>query len=863
MSKAASHDRELPFQGVFPYLLRSILFALGDIAAASSAGHQVKHADINRHFSWLCRAFVHGQNRHFFDGVGRLEPLRTNALRQDKISKADPTVLSLLNDRDSLDVDQHAPFIQQGATRISSLLMDNFAKANASARRSKDSELGSDGLTNGINLPSPLLVAIDFLTDPYLPETAEYAFYTARAFLFQVCQTCPIGYDAPTGYKQFTVADVKDEISKINTSLRDRNDSRGADPIKAAGRTGIGTVLRHLLALDGSFVLRFEKLSNLVRYCRNVETFQDIVPTTGAAFQFMRSLRLRKLPNEGLLINRLFGVPVPLRGAGTIFAGGLRLNSEHGLVIAVHGDAGAGKTSLALALATSLAPLGFQTLFLTAEETQSDLESKIQSLRAADIERISCVKGTASNVKFINLSEQAELEDDNSTIIKRVIAILSENMVLVDHEREASPPSELVSPTKSVIILDGIHDMLATEALIADGEASSRINYDLLRALIETCRKQRSLVILTTGTEWANSQGIDYLVDMSMEVSNEPISDFSTRPRRQLVITKARHQLCSVGGHGFHIGGNRGFRFTPQANYLLEGLAGLEPHLADQSLRKLIFSRQYVLSGGEPRGDASSSLPTKNGFEIYHRSNIFINGRGSGGKAALAMRIAMTPFVNRNEVRGARIQRCRILIVSFLYGSDYYQNIYERLKTAIIREHAHIPRGYHSAPDVVQLYPGYITSDELLFKIKSILDAEALRGEPYTDIIFDGIHNVFLQFPELEDNVVFWPQMFSLMRHYDASMITTNTILVVDDPESHAGELSVDNRKSEPLRQALVYKTDFYLELNKTRGTPRRDYDEFAVRVRSAIAQRVPAEPVVWNREAMVFVNSDQGQLGV
>ncbi|RWX14311.1 hypothetical protein EHI45_13575 [Rhizobium leguminosarum] len=145
-----------------------------------------------------------------------------------------------------------------------------------------------------------------------------------------------------------------------------------------------------------------------------------------------------------------------------------------------------------------------------------------------------------------------------------------------------------------------------------------------------------------------------------------------------------------------------------------------------------------------------------------------------------------------------------------------------------------------------------------------MLDAEQCRGEPYTDIIFDGIHNVFLQFPELEENVIFWPQVYSLMRHYDASMITTNTILVVDDPESHNGELSVDNRKSEPLRQALVFKTDFYFELNKIKTkVGRAEFEEFAVRVRSAIAQRVPNEPVLWNREAMVFVNGDQGQLAV
>jgi hypothetical protein len=153
---------------------------------------------------------------------------------------------------------------------------------------------------------------------------------------------------------------------------------------------------------------------------------------------------------------------------------------------------------------------------------------------------------------------------------------------------------------------------------------------------------------------------------------------------------------------------------------------------------------------------------------LFANSNIFINGRGSGGKAALALKIAIAPSFRVQRPRNLAAPRSetlrliaraeKILLISFLYPEEYYQNILRRL-TYLRRREYFEARLQNPRLHVEQLFPGYLRPVDLFNRIEWTLEAAELQGEPFTTVIIDGIHNVFIQFPELENHQLIWPQI--------------------------------------------------------------------------------------------------------
>lgn len=80
------------------------------------------------------------------------------------------------------------------------------------------------------------------------------------------------------------------------------------------------------------------------------------------------------------MLNELDGIPVPIPGLDLVLRHGLRPTAEGGLVMRVSGRPGAGKTSLGLALGAALAPLGTNTIYISCEERDKDLASRITSI---------------------------------------------------------------------------------------------------------------------------------------------------------------------------------------------------------------------------------------------------------------------------------------------------------------------------------------------------------------------------------------------------------------------------------------------------------------------------------------------------
>ena len=834
----------------------------------------IAHAQINRHFVWLARVFKEGTNRHLFDGFGGNSPLRRSGLR--RLKDADPHTLQLLRDRQPVPTDEadqaaigRKPILQSGPTRISQLVLNSLREAVQNDGLIDQSDTlftESRGEKVSFYLRSPLTVAIDYLTDPTWPASRAYVALTMRSLLFELLDTFPSNGSHLDNKRSFTLQDVEAAVSQISTAFRPRYQSRGQDTLARRGRgrlEHVDALIRHHLAMRGMLWLGFKSDQARIGYCEDARLEGKYV--------FVRSPNLLKLPDSGEIGNELFGLPIPIRGAETIFRGGLRFPYREGLVMALHGGPGSGKTSLALALAASLTPLGVQTLFFTAEETTEDLQARLNSLVPDDLRRTSFFP---SSVEDWLLVERLEFEE-NSDLLDRLMSSLENLRQALDSSAEFDENVGSPRPCRAMIVLDGIHDLFMV------GHSDYKDVHSRLRRFVDACDELKALVILTTGENWSGNVSIDYLVDVSLRLTHEATQDYDRKPYRRITLTKSRFQLSANGTHGFQLSGTKGVRFSPQINYQLDRRAVWRDAMPDSSISKVVLQRvvpadglRQITRSGRPL-DTLRFFSSKRSVRLPARSNIFINGQGSGGKAALALKIAMAPSYRdlQGDEIGSILERDRIksqeriLIISFLYGDDYYDVLRRKLWILSMRENR-ISNELAPSIFVIHLYPGFIAANDIYNRVEWELDAAEMNGTPYTSVVIDGIHNIFLQFPALEDYRIFWAQLYASLRTRQLGVISTHTTMTVDASEP-GNTMVVDDQRSEPLRHALIQKTDFRIEVNPVRTTDFRsrkdranlDPNLFRVQILSAIDQPIPVESILWSREKLVFVEERQGFL--
>jgi hypothetical protein len=533
--------------------------------------------------------------------------------------------------------------------------------------------------------------------------------------------------------------------------------------------------------------------------------------------------------------------------------------------------------------------MGIKTIYLTAEETEQDLRNRAPTLLPLDQKKLSFLPSSASEAdKWLEVVRYPLERSGASTLgtlqayFEKLKRSLEERASLDSEQTNASVPL----PCSTIIVLDGLHEV-ATQALLA-GSIDSE-NAHSFNSFLEKCRELKALVVLTTGIDWDADKSLDYLVDTSIRLSHEGGDEEGLKPQRLITLTKSRHQLCSPGSHGFQISGQKGVRFTPQMNYQLDRLSIWNPRLPDKRFHKRTFCRHFVQDQLWRFSDTSTSTGLKDtvcldsekrSVKIFRGSNVFINGLGSGGKASLALKLATSPQFNEEGDAIERSLTEKILVVSFLYPQDYYENIAERLapiqKVEYAVEKSQLPEGPQI--DVLHLYPGHLKPDVLFNRIYWKIEQAALLGEKYTTVIVDGIHNVFLQFPAIENQTLFWPQLYSLLRTFDLSLIVTHTFLAIRHATFKSPRQKAESQfdvfgdgRSDPLRHSLVSKTDFHFEVDPkplSEDSPD-DSNSFVVEPQSAIGQSLPQNvrrngSLLWNRERLVFfINSDQSEMDV
>ncbi|WP_421854382.1 ATPase domain-containing protein [Novosphingobium sp.] len=878
MPETIGRRKVTPYDDAFEDLVASIMRAQGDLAVAlrSTSIDLVPDGLVNRHFAWLTQTYDEGKNRHLFEADGGASPLRVRPLRNRKA--LDKVARDLLDDRKSLPFEPGAErgqdeLVQASATRISRLVKSSFVFANPQDLDVNESwednpSRAHEGFANveDIAIRSPLSVALEYLTAPSMPASRAYALLPVRNFIFETFGIFPsdLGIEDPD--QTFSPIELEEALSHIWTSFRPRYWSRGRDPIPAEGRSKSGSVLRQFLAARGVLWLRFQSLDDAAAYFS--EGRFRVAP---APYEFVRSSHLERLPDFGELVNEIWGIPIPIRGAETLLRGGLKFSSRRGLVIGMHGGPGTGKTSIALALGAVLAPMGIDTLFITAEETREDLEAKANGLVPDELRRLSFFPDRDD--RWLEI-EHFQIEVDGPPGAKSALSRMESALSELADALAAIPEHEergrlAPKPCRALIVLDGVHDLI----MAAQGPEQSNYFVKHLREFIVRCRELRALVILTAGEDWAGERAFDYLVDVAFRLTHDHISDNGRKPDRRISLAKARHQLCSVGTHGLQIGGTKGVRFSPQINYQIDRKAIWKTRLPEMHVDKKVMRRvlsqdsfeRFNLSRARRRlvGDAGFH-DLGMGVRLFRGSNIFLNGEGSGGKAALALKIAISPTFETNGDRTDRPER--ILIVSFLYPSQYYDNILRALLTLRRIEYGISVNDLRPAYEVIHLYPGNYRADQLFNRIEWMLDSAELQGEPYTTVMIDGLHNVFLQFPEIEHYSLFWPQLYASLRLRPLTIISTHTTFVLQGALAGA-EYRLDDRRSEPLRHALVQKTDFRFEIDPYQRTTDGYYERttssstsniFCIRTISAINQPIPQFELMWSRDRLVLFEPNQ-----
>ena len=576
------------------------------------------------------------------------------------------------------------------------------------------------------------------------------------------------------------------------------------------------------------------------------------------------------LPSIPQILNDLEGIPFPIPGAKTVFAGGIRMTAHSGAVMRISGKSGSGKTSLALTACVGLAPLGTTTFYLSCEEEREDLLDRISAVTPSFINKNRVFESKKKKAK--DATDSGTRTDwfhayhlDSSDAYSNFESALSfvDQTIEKYAEHGVSPPRyRAPGIVPYVVVLDGAHELIRDASKpIPKHSASDEHDMDNgpisdLHDLIKKYRELNALVIFVSAAfDNPVFSSLDYLVDVVIDLDKNQNLETPYTPLRTVSLTKTRRQFSNTGTHKFHISKRDGVRFYPNLEATLEEFKSRN---WQQPQKEFFFD--FLLT-------------QKPQLKIFNKSQTVIAGKGSGGKSGFALRLLTSPLISEEEETPDLIDRSmdtlidtrskirrRLLIISFIYPESYYSSLIEKIKNSDFHDTI---KNYPS-PDVdfftLTFYPGYVTPEVLLTKIADKLRASELQGYPFDSILLDGLHNVFLQFPLLEKSTLVWPMLSEMFRRLGLNVVTTHShfeVVGMNEAPLLAADVMSVAHQSTPLLQALANSADYYLDIcsayDDARVKERSDRDNlYEVRVATALGQAVPRSVLAfWNREIM------------
>ena len=727
-------------------------------------------------------------------------------------------------------------------------------------------------------LPSPLHFLRNYLTDPGFPASDAYAHSIIRSIIFagaieyyrqlkagrrnvlERTTGLPLGETPIEIIRHFTSYElVVDALRKIGLHRTIRDVAYPTNPSDF--------IVAHFLASRGYMLLSFplkatsgkegrERREERASFLERGSLIGD-----GGLYEFRLAERVQSLPPASELINEIDGLPIAIPNADIIFARGLRFTGSEGTVLRLTGPSGGGKTSFALGLATALAPLGINTLYLSCEENEDDLDRRIQTLVPYFIRRTETYRAQKSLRSWFQPKHLREGPDADFFSINRLV----DDFVLA---RGTSRPVEVERRppglTPWMIVLDGIHELLLTDRQESLRKGESK----RLRSLVEKLRRTGALVVVMSANipDPAVSD-LDYVADLVADIALEKTDEVSEPLVRKFVLRKTRRQFARMGAHLLNLSPRIGISLTPQL------AAQRDVHRDFRWVTRSKNSWFDIFRRPASEIDAKSTHSPL----LYEFSQILVTGRGSSGKAAFALRLIAGQIVRDFEAKGgsggdlfdsknqskegresaidllaaigAHKKSRRILIVSFLYQQAHYDDVNKKLED--------LPRGrfLHAPPelkiDVQTFYPGHLNPEDFLRKLVRFLEVGYLEGQPYEAVIIDGLHNVFMQFPRLQESKVLWPITYEILRKYKITTVTTHTHMEMPGSGAYlALDLDMARERAAPILQALINAADFFFDVSA-------DIDSrnlFVIHTVNASDQPFPSD-LIWDRNTL-FIES-------
>ncbi len=715
---------------------------------------------------------------------------------------------------------------------------------------------------------SPLYFARILLTSPDFPASDAIAHAAIRAFIFEEALrfedewAADLSWNSRKHLRSTRPTDQASDGTVDNAFLRIReiirfdrvedslqkleNYSRNRDTLPLKDATDF--VVSHLLASRGLLMMRFDtpdanRKSDDQKPSISFSSFlksRSLVCGDGV-YQFDLPKEIRQLPSASRLINELDGLPIAMPGAGLVFQGGLRFTTETGVVARLYGPAGIGKTSVALAIAASLAPIGTQTIYLSCEERSDDLHHRIRTLVPLFIKRTQSYSPPEDWFTAAYVSGTFEEKR------KQVTQFLDDT---IERYKGRLPKPENCPPglMPLLIVLDGVHEMFPT-----GGESDGSTE---LRKLIDRCQKTGALVLALSAETTRNDLAeFDYLVDLVAHLEYAPTQGQMDPSTRLFNLEKSRRQMSRGGTHVLDLAGREhGVRIIPQINaHLSENRtwSWVDPN-PDRTIDFLLSRAAFI---PDQRQSADEPL-----VEISDRSQILVMGRGSSGKSLFGLRLLGSALIGDSRLKEIRERsrrnepptfwtgdankaadgnpsddwfedpdpsKRRILVLSFLYQRDFYLKELRRSQRYWTDDSILRNMKVGIDLDVEHFSPGYLRPESLIDIVSERIEAAILSGQPYHGVLIDGIHNVFLQFPHLEASEIIWPALFELLRTRGLAVVTTHTHFDLSEYGSMMHDLQASRRRVAPLLHALVQSSDYMIKIHPI-ASLRHDEGDFA-----------------------------------
>jgi hypothetical protein len=361
----------------------------------------------------------------------------------------------------------------------------------------------------------------------------------------------------------------------------------------------------------------------------------------------------------------------------------------------------------------------------------------------------------------------------------------------------------------------------------------------------------KALVVVLSGDELPRHSRLSYMVDVLLKVSYRDTDSETKKPERLLQLVKTRFQLSRPGTHVFHMSGREGFRISPQL-----------PSQLDREEQRNLTSPDYgqvinVLNewSDEVVVDLQQYSPDKECsdkyLDLYAYSHVLIHGHGSSGKAGVGLRILASKIANGETYKQVGVEPRRVLAVSFLYPPSYYEERFNQL----IHDPSLKQIDKSATFDCIAFSPGFLPPEDMVGKIARKLDEAELKGKPFTGVLLDGLHNVFLSFPVLQKNEMVWPTLYRMLSIRKQTIVTTHTTFMLDlmEHDDTPEEREIHREGQAILLHAVVQAADFYLSLDRIPERSPRGPDCF-LRVREFVGnQNLPQGQLLWDRHVGHF----------